>query len=365
MEGWNNDPVFIPYYHNTGYIVAASTPEALHTLETREIRHHVGRFTPLNTAEDFRTTMPSGVLTGDFKDWRGFYMKSGAGWVHARKAMVSAFEEASRLGVKFIAGNPSGKVIKLLYSDSDVVGAKTADGLEHRADRTIVAAGASAAQLLDFENQLRATAWTLAHIPMTKEEAQLYKNLPVLFNIEKGFLMEPDEDYHELKICDEHPGYCNWVSSSSSQLPQSVALHKDQIPTPSAERIRALLRETVPHLAERPFSKARVCWCVDTPNRAFLITYHPSYKSLLLASGDSGHGFMHIPSIGGFIVDCLEDKLEEMFKKSWRWRPETAKTFWGDQTLGRFGAGNKMLDLKETETVGWTNVHKRETAANL
>jgi sarcosine oxidase/L-pipecolate oxidase len=67
---------------------------------------------------------------------------------------------------------------------------------------------------------------------------------------------------------------------------------------------------------------------------------------------------MHIPSIGGFIVDCMENKLEPKFVKSWRWRPETSKEFWGRDILNRFGAGNKMLDVNETEVEGWTDISK-------
>ncbi|ESZ99534.1 DEAD/DEAH box helicase [Sclerotinia borealis F-4128] len=87
----------------------------------------------------------------------------------------------------------------------DVLGVKTADGKEHQGDRPILAAEAGADALFDFKDQLRPTAWTLGHIKMSADEIKLYKDLPVLFNIEKGFFMEPDEDNHELKICDEHP----------------------------------------------------------------------------------------------------------------------------------------------------------------
>lgn len=354
-EGWEKDPVFKPYFHDTGYIVAGSSPESIERLVDREIRHQASTFTKLTTAEEFRSTMPAGVLTGDFPGWEGYYKSSGAGWVHARKALVSAYNEAKRLGVTFITGSPEGKVTSLLHKDGDVHGAITADGKEHLADRTILAMGANAPQLLDFENQLRPTAWTVAHMAMTDEEARLYKDLPVLFNIEKGFFMEPDEDKHELKICDEHPGYCNWVEQPGSALPQSVPVAKHEVPASSERRMREFLREVMPHLADRPFTFARMCWCVDTLNRAFLITYHPKHPSLVVASGDSGHGFMHIPSIGGFIVECLEKKLEPKFAKSWRWRPETSREFWGNDKLDRFGAGNKMLDVKETETEGWTN----------
>lgn len=309
--------------------------------------------------------MPAGVLTGDFPGWTGYHKPDGAGWVHARKALVAASAEAQRLGVRFVEGTPRGEVVRLVVRDGDVLGAETADGQRHLADRTVLAAGAAAPQLLDFENQLRPTAWTLGHIQMTEEEARVYRNLPVLFNIEKGFFMEPDEDEHQLKICDEHPGYCNWVTqeqpgsgTSSHPQPQSVPMAKHEVPAATERRIRDFLRDTMPHLADRPLVHARLCWCVDTPNRSFLITYHPGHPSLVVASGDSGHGFMHIPSIGGFIADCMEGKLGSKFATSWRWRPETAKEFWGHQTLGRWGgAGHKMLDLKETETEGWTSIN--------
>jgi sarcosine oxidase/L-pipecolate oxidase len=355
-EGWENDPVFKPYFNDVGCIVAGSSGPSIERVLEREVKHQITSFKKLTSAEEFRNTMPKGVLTGDFPGWEGYYKPTGAGWVHARKALVATYTEAKRLGVTFITGSPEGKVASLLHKDGDVRGAITADGKEHLADRTILSMGANAPQLLDFENQLRPTAWTLAHIAMTEEETKLYKNLPVLFNIEKGFFMEPDEDKHELKICDEHPGYCNWVQQPGSALPQSVPIAKHEIPVSSERRMREFLREIMPHLAERPFTFARMCWCVDTPNRAFLITYHPRYPSLVVASGDSGHGYMHIPSIGGFIVDALEGKLESRFAKSWRWRPETAREFWGHDKLDRFGAGNKMLDLKETETEGWTNI---------
>lgn len=273
MKGWNTDPVS-PLSTTTQAILWQPRHPLRWAISRREILHHADSFTPLSTAEQFRSTMPEGVLTGPFSGWQGFHMKSSAGWVHARNALASAFKEASRLGVTFITDSPQGRVTQLLYSNSDVMGAVTADGVAHRADRTILAAGAAAAQLFDFENQLRPTALTLAHIPLTTEESRLYKHLPVLVNIEQGFFMEPDQDRRELKICDKHPGYCNWAAASSasanSPFLQSVPVAKQQISVSAARRIRDLLRDTIPELADRPFSHARLCWCADTSNRAFL-----------------------------------------------------------------------------------------------
>lgn len=259
-KGWYEDPIFKPHFHETGVVMAASTPETQQKLLGRVSPALMKDAVMLESAEDFRRTMPNGVLTGEFPNYRGFWKKSGTGWIHARNALLAAAKEAKRLGAEFIGGTPQGKVTELVFETGDVVGAKTADGVVHRCDRLILCAGANADQLLDFKNQLRPTAWTLAHIKMTQEEAQIYKNLPVLFNIEKGFFMEPDEDSNELKMCDEHPGYCNWIVGKDGEK-TSVPFMKDQIPKEAEDRLRGFLRDVMPHLANRPFSFARVCWC--------------------------------------------------------------------------------------------------------
>lgn len=57
--------------------------------------------------------------------------------------------------------------------------------------------------------------------------------------------------------------------------------------------------------------------------------------------------------IGGFVADLMEGSLDPWLAKSWRWRPETGRRFWGNGLLGRSGAGDQVLDLKETITDGW------------
>jgi len=84
---------------------------------------------------------------------------------------------------------------------------------------------------------------------------------------------------------------------SSERTSTPFALH--QIPLEAEARVRGFLREVMPHLASRPFSFARICWCADTPNRAFLISKHHDHPSLVLGVGGSGHGYCHIPAIGG------------------------------------------------------------------
>ena len=351
-KGFQEDPVFKPHFHNVGYINSAFSPGGLDRLDRRGGQN--SGIVELDGAEDFRQTMPPGILTGPMLGWKGYWKKEGAGWVHARNALVSTITEAMRVGVHFIGGDPEGRVERLLYGeDDDVIGVETADGVHHLASRVILAAGANADQFLDFKKQLRPTAWTLAHIRMSPDEAAKYRNLPVLYNIDQGFFIEPDQDKHELKICDEHPGYCNWIVGADGER-RSVPFARHQIPVESAERIRGFLRATMPQLADRSFSFARICWCADTVDRSFLIDFHPDHPSLLLAVGASGHGFSHIPAIGGFIVDRLEGVLNPRIAEAVRWRPEQATHRNWDDTQDRYGDPYRVMDFQKITE--WTNI---------
>ena len=360
IRGWKEDPVFHGLYHETGAVTAATSEEGLEALNEGDGYAEADGWMPLNTREDFQKTMPEGVLTGEFPGWQGWWKKDGCGWVQARKALERVIDEAKRLGVVFITGE-GGQVLSLIYEDSDVRGAVVAQGPAHRADRVILCAGANAARIFDMQDQLRPTAWTLAHLKMTPEEAALYKNLPVLFNIERGFFMEPDEDKHELKICDEHPGYCNWETGPGSSDRVSTPFAYHQIPLEAEKRIRTFLQDTMPHLASRPFSFARICWCADTPDRAFLISQHPDYASLVVGVGGSGHGFSYIPAVGGVIADCLEDRMDPKMMHRFSWRPETAvNRNWRD-VQDRFGpkGSNHVMDFQKITE--WTSIEYAES----
>lgn len=355
MKAWKHDELFKPFYHPTGFIDAAVSDDAYQ----RCVEYADGEganLMALSTKEDFQRTMPDGVLQGDFSGWRGFWKQGGAGWVFASGAMKAMHAEAVELGVQFVTGEPEGSVENLLYSHDakTILGARTLDGTDHTAKHTILSAGANSDRLLDFKNQLRPTAWTLAHIPLSKEEAALYKDLPVLYGVDRGFFIEPDAEKHEMKLCDEHPGYINPIIEDGKF--RSVPFARHQIPAEAESRMRLLLRETMPQLAERKFSFARICWDADTVDRRFLIGRHPDVENLVVAVGGSGNGFMTSPAIGVLVADVLENngEIEERVRKMLRWRPETAvnRDWWDSQ--GRYGANGKVMDLREVKE--WTRI---------
>ncbi|KAF2201327.1 FAD dependent oxidoreductase [Delitschia confertaspora ATCC 74209] len=358
MNGWKNDPLLRPFYHPTGFIHAAVSDDAYENC-LRYAREEGDKVIPLNSKEDFQATMPEGVATGSFPGWRGFWKKEGAGWVFASGAMKAMHAEAVKLGVEFVSGDPEGKVHNLIKSPSGdaILGARTAEGREHRASHTILAAGANSDEFLDFKKQLRPTAWTLAHLPLTADEKDQYKNLPVLYGVDRGFFIEPDAEKYEIKICDEHSGYCNFVKDLNGEL-RSIPFARQQIPKEAEARMRQLLQETMPQLADRKFTFARICWDAYTMDRRFLIDRHPDLKNLILAVGGSGHGFMTNPAIGLLVGDILEDKIEPRLQKMMRWRPEQAvdRDWWATQN--RFGEDGKVMDFEAVKE--WTEIGDSE-----
>jgi sarcosine oxidase/L-pipecolate oxidase len=358
-DTWLTDPTYNPHYHSTGFIYAAVSDQA-YAKVLAEVDGQETVYSPLTNAEELRSTMPVGVLTGEFPGWRGFWRRKGAGWVEARRTMEDIFAKCEEMGVTFTCGSSKGRVQSLLHNAArtDIIGATTFDGTPHLADITILAAGANSDGLLDFEKQLRPTAWTLAHVPLTDEEAKIYKNLSVLYGVDRGFFIEPDIEKGELKVCDEHPGYINLVLDEDAGEEKSVPFAKQQIPLEAEKRMRSFLREAMPHLAERKFTFARICWDADTMDRLFLIDRHPQLKSLVVAAGGSGHGFMCSPAVGTLVAELLEEKMDERVKRMVRWRPELAvNRDWWD-TQGRFGGDGCVMSFGHIE--GWTEIGERQ-----
>ena len=79
---------------------------------------------------------------------------------------------------------------------------------------------------------------------------------------------------------------------------------------------------------------------------------------LVLAVGGSGHGFMHITSIGCYVADLLEEHLDAKLKHAMRWRPEQAVDRDWSHVQERRGGPNRVMDFGEVEE--WTNIQARE-----
>lgn len=344
---WKTDPVYKPYYHPVGFILAASSDAPLlHDKEYYEELQKNGlrNYRYISTPEEFREYLP--ILKGPLPNWRGYVLDGDNGWLHARDSLKSAYEECKRLGVEFVFGD-DGEIVELLNENGKLTGIRARSGAIFSAQKYVLSSGANAVTLLNFQRQLEGKCFTLAHFKVTDEEAKAFKSLPVLFNAEKGFFFEADEN-NEIKICNEYPGFTHTNESG-----ESIPLYRMEIPLESALEIRQYLKETMPQFADRPFTKTRICWCTDSPDMQLILCTHPEYINLIVASGDSGNSFKIMPIIGKYVSKVVTkgDKgLDPEDKECWKWRPET----WDKRGQVRWGGRYRVADLNEIEE--WVSV---------
>ncbi|KAK1086110.1 hypothetical protein LTR48_003899 [Friedmanniomyces endolithicus] len=86
----------------------------------------------------------------------------------------------------------------------------------------------------------------------------------------------------------------------------------------------------------------------DTPVGDWLISYHPTYRNLFVATGGSGHAYKFLPVVGESIVDVVmgeeRDELGAELGKKWKWPAQRREEdqVWTDDWRG--GVKGMILD---------------------
>src|SRR5207244_12315199 len=113
-----------------------------------------------------------------------------------------------------------------------------------------------------------------------------------------------------VKIANHGPG-----REMSPESPGRVVNSEDE------RNLRKFLAATFPALADAPIVYTRVCMYCDTHDGHFWIARDPEGEGLVIADGDSGHGFKFAPVLGEITADAVEEKPNPILHK-FRWRPE-------------------------------------------
>ncbi|CCC09850.1 hypothetical protein SMACR_03406 [Sordaria macrospora] len=260
------------------------------------------------------------------------YINGLSGWANAGASIAWLYKRVRAEGrINFVAG----EVTNLEVSGNTVTGARLSDGRVLSADLVMVSAGAWTGRLVDLTGQAIATGQVLGYIDLTPEEEAQLAHMPVILNLSSGLFVIPPKN-GVLKIARHAYGYLNpttlftpplgsSVTASAAAISLPLTTLSDpilQIPTEGADDLRRALHEMVPlpSLRDRPFSKTRICWYSDTPTADFIIDYHPEYKGLFVATGDSGHAFKFMPVIGEKIADVIAGQCPPEFVGKWNWR---------------------------------------------
>lgn len=365
IKEWKT-PLFAPYYHETGYIVACSgrAPEkAKKSLSTalKSVSKHplfAPGIQPLEGGDAFRKY--AWQLDGPMNGFNGYFNRL-AGYGHSGNALKGVAEYLASCGVRLVMGEQRGRVVELLFEGNGksrrCVGVRTAAGKRHQAAKVICALGASSAALIpDLGKFAVARCWSVAHVQLTEKECDLLRGIPVINVRDLGFFFEPDPATRLFKLCPLGAGYSNTgpddISLPPSERSTSTPI-SDWIPKADEAKLRTLLCEMLPWMADRPFVDKKLCWFSDSKDSDYCIDFVPdTNESLVVISGDSGHGFKMMPIMGNWVVDLLRKRRQDTHL--WRWRSNDVanpQSGWGSAVSWRVGEARELEDVVQGEGV--------------
>lgn len=386
-DAWNKERATqgqIPVYHETGVLIFGRHGQfSQYEQESIRLIREAGYGHVLQTFDNpqsiikrfpyFKDAVANGYDTA--------YLNTRGGWCNSSEAIKHVYQKCLDLGVQFMLGPEAGTFDKLeMESGNKVVGIRTKNGLVHLADKVVLATGAWTSGLLasDAAGQqaggsgLTATGQVVIQFKPDKNEPAFTQQssqqdpMPVWLADSSrtgfyGFPVHPENGL--LKVALHGLGYLNPVLSSGDQnvkqdpaavsVPRTQLTHPtDTIPVKALHQFRSFLAEFLPATSAMDVHYARVCWYSDSADSSFLVTPHPRYQDLVIASGDSGHGMKFLPIIGFKICQVIEGQ-ESDYTLAWQWRDSsTGLNFDGMRPTNHQGtlAISIMDDPKDTST---------------
>ena len=181
------------------------------------------------------------------------------------------------------------------------------------ADFVVMTVGAWTPYLLPFtRNFFRATGQPVFHLQPSNPELFAPERFPV-FGADittTGYYGFPINRDGVVKIANHGSG-----REMSPDSPDRIVTADDE------KKLREFLASTFPSLADAPIVYTRLCMYCDTHDGHFWIAPDPQREGLIVAAGDSGHGFKFAPVLGEIIANAVEGKHNPLLEK-FRWRPE-------------------------------------------
>ena len=238
-------------------------------------RADLNKIQELDGPDEIRKATGYEGATGDYG-----YANFNSGWADAEACVAYALKRVWNKGGDRVKIRSGAKVQSLLFSGTECSGVLLVGGEDINADLTILAAGAWSPTLINLQGRCLATGQAMAYVDITEEEQKAMENRPTIMNLSRGMFIIPPRG-KELKIARHGFGYRNLVkiprkglegglpngcldSPESEFVQVSVPKVETPIPVEAQETYRKALRELLPQMANRPFTRTRICWYCDT-----------------------------------------------------------------------------------------------------
>lgn len=310
LAGWHawNREFGTDLFHQTGVLYLRQGAMRRGTYEWDSWRllnkrgHQPQRLTPADIRKRFPMWNARRYVDGFF-DPEGGYAESG-------RVVMRLIEKAKGLGVRLREGSAFQELIE---KNGRVRGLVTRDGKKLSAEIVIVAAGAWTQHLIPrLKPYLRSNGMPVFHLAPSKPEDFRATTFPVFAadTSSTGYYGFPIHRDGVVKIAR------HWDGREMHPESKERAVNESE-----EEHLRGFLKVTFPALADAPIVYRRICLYSDTWDGHFWVDHDPEHEGLVVAAGDSGHGFKFAPLWGELIADAVERKPNERLKK-FRWRPD-------------------------------------------
>lgn len=211
-----------------------------------------------------------------------------AGFVWARRAVVTGFKHFLDAGGEFVRARPQTTPDeRLLLEGSPLV-----------ADRIVVATG----------------SWMAAMFRATLGRMLRVVRQDVIFTSPPEGSTAYDAHTHPVWIDHGYPGY-GIPAVEGYGFKAVIAWHESDIDLDSDDRVvdgttlarsRQYLAHRFPELVGQPIMDQKVCHIVMTPDSHFLFDVHPDHDDIVLAGGGSGGIFKHGPVVGEYVAGIAQ-----------------------------------------------------------
>jgi len=303
---WNLD-FETELYHEVGFLFLRERqmqPDDFEFESLRVLEKHGRKVERIDSAK-LRDRFPAWNAQG----YHDGFLEQQAGYVESGRVVALLIDRAKELGVEL----HECKFAALDEGDGRVEGIVLDNGQRFPGDLVLMAAGAWTPYILPFTREFfRATGQPVFHLRPRQPELFTPERFPV-FGADistTGYYGFPLSREGVVKIANHGPG--------REMSPESA----ERAVTPQEEKdLREFLSWTFPTLADAPIVYKRICLYCDTHDGHFWIAPDPERIGLIVATGDSGHGFKFAPVLGEIIADAAEGKSNPLLEK-FRWRPE-------------------------------------------
>lgn len=307
FKGWEawNQSWGIPLFHKTGilYLAGGSMKPGGFEHDSLELLRRRGHQPEHMQADQLKQKYPA----WDTAEFPEGYFNPLAGWAESGEVVARLISEAKTLGVKVMGSTAFSTTID---KGSKVVGVRTGDGEQLKADYVIMAAGSWTPSLLpDMEKFMWSVGQPVFHFLVEDKIAYQPPNF-VTWSADihnTGWYGFPALDDGTLKIANHGPGI-----RQPADAPREVDAASDDM-------FREFLGKALPGVMQAPVISNRLCMYCDTWDGDFWIDHDPDRPGLVLATGGSGHGFKFAPMLGPIIADVVEG-APNSYAHRFKWR---------------------------------------------